>query len=121
MRLFGVCAVLCLGTALRRADHSSKESYRLCKNDYGAEYEAWARNELEAPLKKKEPSNMVHAICKGAQGALWTHYNYLLNKARARRPNSTRILEVHIQLEEIALSFLKDQSSARQECKCRLK
>jgi hypothetical protein len=29
MRLFCVCAVLCLEEALRRADHSSKESYRL--------------------------------------------------------------------------------------------
>jgi hypothetical protein len=28
--------------ALRRADHSSKESYRLCKNDYGTEEEATA-------------------------------------------------------------------------------
>jgi hypothetical protein len=31
MRLFCVCAVLCLGRGLARADHSSKESYRLWK------------------------------------------------------------------------------------------
>jgi hypothetical protein len=40
VRLFYVCAVLCEVAALRRADHSSKESYRLRKNDYGTEVEA---------------------------------------------------------------------------------
>jgi hypothetical protein len=32
VRLFYVCAVLCVGTTLRRADPPSKESYRLCKD-----------------------------------------------------------------------------------------
>jgi hypothetical protein len=30
VRLFCICVVLYLGRGLRRADHSSKESYRLC-------------------------------------------------------------------------------------------
>jgi hypothetical protein len=42
--------------ALRRADHSSKEFYLLCKNDYGTEYEARDLNGLEEPLKKKKCS-----------------------------------------------------------------
>jgi hypothetical protein len=32
VRWICVCAVLCVGTALRRADPLSKESYRLCRN-----------------------------------------------------------------------------------------
>jgi hypothetical protein len=35
--------------ALRRADHSSKESYRLCKNDYETE-EARAQQRAVEPL-----------------------------------------------------------------------
>jgi hypothetical protein len=31
MDLFCVCVVLCIGSGLRRAYHSSKESYRMCK------------------------------------------------------------------------------------------
>jgi hypothetical protein len=30
VRLFCVCAVLCAVAALRQADHTSKESYRVC-------------------------------------------------------------------------------------------
>jgi hypothetical protein len=30
VRLFCVCVVLCVGSGLVRADHSSKESYRQC-------------------------------------------------------------------------------------------
>jgi hypothetical protein len=36
--------------ALRRADHSSKESYRLCKNDYETEEEARAQQRTVEPL-----------------------------------------------------------------------
>jgi hypothetical protein len=36
--------------ALRRADHSSKESYRLCKKDYGTEEEARAQQRAVGPL-----------------------------------------------------------------------
>jgi hypothetical protein len=35
---------------LRRADHSSKESYRLCKNDYETDEEAWAQQRVVEPL-----------------------------------------------------------------------
>jgi hypothetical protein len=51
-----VCAfILCLCcpeqvAALRRADHSSKESYRLCKNDYETEEEARAQQTAVGPL-----------------------------------------------------------------------
>jgi hypothetical protein len=37
-------------SALRRADHSSKESYRLCKNDYEIEEEARAQQRAVEPL-----------------------------------------------------------------------
>jgi hypothetical protein len=36
--------------ALRRADHSSKESYRLCKKDYETEEEARAKQRAVEPL-----------------------------------------------------------------------
>jgi hypothetical protein len=36
--------------ALRRADHSSKESYRLCKKDYETEEEARAQQRAVEPL-----------------------------------------------------------------------
>jgi hypothetical protein len=51
-----VCAfILCLCcpvqvAALRRVDHSSKESYRLCKNDYETEDEARAQQRAVEPL-----------------------------------------------------------------------
>jgi hypothetical protein len=46
-----VCAVLCVQVAaLQRADHSSKESYRLYKNDYGTEEEARAQQRAVEPL-----------------------------------------------------------------------
>jgi hypothetical protein len=35
---------------LRRADHSSKESYRLCKKDYETEEEARAQQRAVEPL-----------------------------------------------------------------------
>jgi hypothetical protein len=35
---------------LRRADHSSKESYRLCKKDYGTEEEARVQEKAVEPL-----------------------------------------------------------------------
>jgi hypothetical protein len=38
-----VYSVFVYVAALRRADHSFKESYRLCKNDYGSEEEARAQ------------------------------------------------------------------------------
>jgi hypothetical protein len=36
--------------ALRRADHSSKESYHLCKNDYETEEEAKAQQRAVGPI-----------------------------------------------------------------------
>jgi hypothetical protein len=51
MRLYCVRVVLCLGReALRRADHSSKESYRLCKKDYETEEDARAQHRAVEPL-----------------------------------------------------------------------
>jgi hypothetical protein len=39
-----VFVLFCVQVAvLRRADHSSKESYRMCKNDYETEEEARAQ------------------------------------------------------------------------------
>jgi hypothetical protein len=41
--VYSVFVLSCVQVAaFRRADHSSKESYRLCKNDYGTEEEARA-------------------------------------------------------------------------------
>jgi hypothetical protein len=37
VRLFCVCAVLCVGSGLATADLSSKEPYILCKKDYETE------------------------------------------------------------------------------------
>jgi hypothetical protein len=48
-----VCVVLCLGRALRLADHSSKDCYRLCKKDYGTEEEARAQQRALEPLVNK--------------------------------------------------------------------
>jgi hypothetical protein len=49
-----VCSVFVLScvyvAALRRADHSSKESYRLCKKDYETEEEARAQQRDVEPL-----------------------------------------------------------------------
>jgi hypothetical protein len=36
--------------ALRRADHSSEEFYRLCKKDYGPEEETRAQQRVVEPL-----------------------------------------------------------------------
>jgi hypothetical protein len=53
VRLFCVCVVLCVGSGLRRADHSSKESYRLCKNVYETDEEAWAQPGAVEPLRNE--------------------------------------------------------------------
>jgi hypothetical protein len=45
VRLFGVCVVLCVGTAWRLVDHSSKESYRLCMDQ---------ETEKKAKIQKKD-------------------------------------------------------------------
>jgi hypothetical protein len=39
--------------ALRRADHSFKEYYRLCKNDYETEEEAGAQQRAVEPFKNE--------------------------------------------------------------------
>jgi hypothetical protein len=45
-----VCVCVYSVAALRRADHSSKESYRLCKKDYETEEEARAQQRAVMPL-----------------------------------------------------------------------
>jgi hypothetical protein len=45
-----VCVVLVWVAALRRADPTSKESYRLCKKDYETEEEARAQQWAVEPL-----------------------------------------------------------------------
>jgi hypothetical protein len=50
VRLFCVCVVLRVGKGLRRADHSSKVSYRLCRKDYEADEEARAQQRTVEPL-----------------------------------------------------------------------
>jgi hypothetical protein len=51
MYVYSVFVFSCvLVTALRRTDHSSKESYRLCKKDYGTEEEARAQQRAVEPL-----------------------------------------------------------------------
>jgi hypothetical protein len=48
--VFSVFMLFCVHVAaLRRADHSSKESYRLCKKDYDTEEEARAQRRAEEP------------------------------------------------------------------------
>jgi hypothetical protein len=48
--VYSVCVVLCVGTGLATADHSSKESYRLCKKNYETEEEARAQQRAVEPL-----------------------------------------------------------------------
>jgi hypothetical protein len=50
VRLFCVCVALCVGSGLRRADHSPKKSYRLCKQYYETEEEASAQQRAVEPL-----------------------------------------------------------------------
>jgi hypothetical protein len=48
---------------LRRADQSSKESYRLCKKIYKLKYEARAQERAVEPLEKKILSAEVSKVC----------------------------------------------------------
>jgi hypothetical protein len=49
--VYSVFVLSCVqAAALRRADHSSKESYRLCKKDYGTVEEARAQQRAVEPL-----------------------------------------------------------------------
>ncbi|PNF35310.1 hypothetical protein B7P43_G04811 [Cryptotermes secundus] len=44
--------------ALRRADHSSKEAYRLCEQDYGTGKEARAQQRSVEPLMNEMKENL---------------------------------------------------------------
>jgi hypothetical protein len=49
--VYSVFLLSCVqAAALRRADHSPKEPYRLCKNDYETEEEARAQQRAVEPL-----------------------------------------------------------------------
>jgi hypothetical protein len=50
VRLFCVCVVLCVGSGLATGWSPSKESFRLCKNDYETEEEARAQKRSVEPL-----------------------------------------------------------------------
>jgi hypothetical protein len=47
--VYSVFVLSCV-TALRQADHSSKESYHLCKKDYETEEEARAQQKAVEPM-----------------------------------------------------------------------
>jgi hypothetical protein len=53
-------SVFVLSCALRRADHSSKESYRLYKKIRKLKYEARAQERAVEPLEKKSPHLRIH-------------------------------------------------------------
>jgi hypothetical protein len=53
--------------ALRRADHSSKESYHLCKKDYETEEEARAQQMALEPLMNEWMNPFLNHIHKCAQ------------------------------------------------------
>jgi hypothetical protein len=48
--VYSVCVVLCVDSSLAMADPPSKESYRLCKNDYETEEEARVQQRAVEPL-----------------------------------------------------------------------
>jgi hypothetical protein len=50
VRLFCACVALCVGSGLAMDSSSSKESCRLCENDYGNEEEARAQQRAVEPL-----------------------------------------------------------------------
>jgi hypothetical protein len=51
MHLLCVYFVLCLGSDLEASSSLAQGVLSSVKNDYGTEYEAWAVNGLEEPLK----------------------------------------------------------------------
>jgi predicted PurR-regulated permease PerM len=57
MCLFCVCVVPLVGSGLATGWSLVQEVLPSVKNDYGTEYEAWALNALEEPLKKIKYSN----------------------------------------------------------------
>jgi hypothetical protein len=59
VRLFCVYVVLCVGNGLATFDHSSKESYRLCKNYSETEEEARAQQRAVEPLMNVEGMNEI--------------------------------------------------------------
>jgi hypothetical protein len=58
-----VCVVLCVGSGLQTADHSSKESYRPCKNNYEMGEKARAQQRAVEPLMNESiPSPAVYSL-----------------------------------------------------------
>jgi hypothetical protein len=58
--VYAVFVLSCVQVAaLRRADHSSKESYQLCEKDYGTEVEARAQQRAAEPLMNEYRCTVV--------------------------------------------------------------
>jgi hypothetical protein len=55
-------------TALRQPDNSSKESYRLCKNDYGTEEKASAQQRAVEPLMNESTKHLLQFCHVGFRG-----------------------------------------------------
>jgi hypothetical protein len=63
MSVFAFILCLCCSVAaLRRANHSSKESYRLCKKDYKSEVEARAQQRAVEPLTNEWKMNTIKCV-----------------------------------------------------------
>jgi hypothetical protein len=77
VRLFCVCVVLCVGSGLATADHSSKESYRLHKEDHETEEEARTQQRSVEPLmfemNEFEETVLIFAKCTRFQ--MFQHVN----------------------------------------------
>jgi hypothetical protein len=75
--------------ALRRADHSSKESYRLCKNDYETEEEARAQQRAVEPFTNE--LNVESNCSVGTINFSYAIVSFLLRTHKRRQLSDTRV------------------------------